>query len=89
MATSFFPLWLELKKERKRKVVSMMKEVIHYAYWLVTSTNHVPRSLCKNTCKRTQQLPASLGQQCWELCRPCWQWCTNGCNNSQQCWDLQ
>ena len=23
------------------------------------------------------------------LLRPCWQWCENGCNNSQQCWDLQ
>ena len=21
--------------------------------------------------------------------RPCWQWCANGCDNSQQCWDLQ
>ena len=21
--------------------------------------------------------------------RACWQWCSNGCNNSQQCWDLQ
>ena len=21
--------------------------------------------------------------------RACWQWCANGCNNSQQCWDLQ
>ena len=20
---------------------------------------------------------------------PCWQWCANGCNNSQQCWDPQ
>ena len=20
---------------------------------------------------------------------PCWQWCTNRCNNSQQCWDPQ
>ena len=30
-----------------------------------------------------------LGQQCWELSRWCWQWCANGCNNSQQCWDLQ
>ena len=19
----------------------------------------------------------------------CWQWCSNGCNNSQECWDLQ
>ena len=87
MATSIFPLWLELKKERKKKasVTCMMKEVIHYGYWLIVSTNHVNRGLYKTTCKRTQQLPASLGQQCWELCRPCWQWCVNGCNNSQQC----
>ena len=21
--------------------------------------------------------------------RACWQWCANGCNNSQECWDLQ
>ena len=28
-------------------------------------------------------------KQCWELLRACWQWCANGCNNSQQCWDLQ
>ena len=21
--------------------------------------------------------------------RPCWHWCANGCNSSQQCWDLQ
>ena len=43
----------------------------------------------KAACKRTQQLPTLLRQQCWELLRPCWQWCANGCNNSQQCWDLQ
>ena len=43
----------------------------------------------KGTCKRTQQLPTLLGQQCWELLRPFRQWCANGCNNSQQCWDLQ
>ena len=36
-----------------------------------------------------QQLPTLLRQQCWELLRVCWQWCANGCNNSQQCWDLQ
>ena len=40
-------------------------------------------------CKRMQRLPTMLGQQCWELSRWCWQWCANGCNNSQQCWDLQ
>ena len=39
--------------------------------------------------KRAQQLPTLLRQQCWELLRACWQWCANGCNNSQQCWDLQ
>ena len=40
-------------------------------------------------CKRMQQLPTLLRQQCWELLRACWQWCANGCNNSQQCWHLQ
>ena len=44
---------------------------------------------CKASCKRTQQLPTLLHQQCRELLRACWQWCENGCNNSQQCWDLQ
>ena len=44
----------------------------------------------KGACKRrTQQLPTLLRQQWWELLHPCWQWCANGCNNSQQCWDLQ
>ena len=43
----------------------------------------------KAACKRTQQLLTLLRQQCWELLRACWQWCANGCNNSQQCWDLQ
>ena len=36
-----------------------------------------------------RQPPTLLGQQCWELLPPCWQWCANGCNNSQQCWNLQ
>jgi len=44
---------------------------------------------CKAACKRAQQLPTLLRQQCWELLRACWQWSANGCNNSQQCWDLQ
>ena len=39
-------------------------------------------------CKRTQQLPTLLRQQCWELLGECWQWCANRCNNFQQCWDL-
>ena len=28
-------------------------------------------------------------KNCWELLRQCWQWCANGCDNYQQCWDLQ
>ena len=24
-----------------------------------------------------------------KLLHACWKWCANGCNNSQQCWDLQ
>ena len=47
------------------------------------------RKIPKTACKRTYQLPTLLRQQCWELLRACWQWCANGCNNSQQCWDLQ
>ena len=35
---------------------------------------------CKAACKRTQQLPTLLRQQCWELLRACWQWCANGRN---------
>ena len=41
----------------------------------------------KATCKRTEQLSTLLGQQCWELLGPCWQWCANACNNSQKWWD--
>ena len=43
-------------------------------------------SRAKATCKLTQQLPTLLAQQCWELLRPCWQWCANGLNNQQHCW---
>ena len=45
--------------------------------------------MCKAACKRTQQLPTLLRQQFWKLLRARWQWCAKGCNNSQQCWDLQ
>ena len=40
-------------------------------------------------CKRAQQVPTLLRQQCWELLRAGWQWSANGCNNSQQLMDLQ
>ena len=43
----------------------------------------------KASCKRAQQLPTLFRQKCWELLRACWRWCANGCNNSQQVWDLQ
>ena len=29
---------------------------------------------------------SKAGQRCWELLRPCQQWCANGCNNSPHCW---
>ena len=46
--------------------------------------------LCfKAACKRAQQLPTLFRQQCWQLLRACWQWCANGCTNSQQVWELQ
>ena len=47
------------------------------------------KSVCKAKCKRMRQPPTLLGQQCWDLLRPCWQWWANGFNNCQQCWDLQ
>ena len=40
----------------------------------------------KAMCKQTQQLPNIVAPTM--LCT-FWQWCANGCNNSQQCWDLQ
>ena len=47
------------------------------------------REIPKTACKRTQQLPTLLRQQCWGLLRACWQRWANGCNNSQLCSDLQ
>ena len=48
-----------------------------------------PLSNRKATCKRSQQLPTLLGQQCWELLRPCWQCCPKRGKNFEQCCDLQ
>ena len=42
-------------------------------------------SMLAVVCKRMQQLPILLRQQCWDLLCPCWQWCANGRNNSQYC----
>ena len=43
----------------------------------------------KAACKQMQQLPTLLRQQGGELLGACWQWCANGRNNSQHCWDQQ
>ena len=43
----------------------------------------------KAACKQMPQLPTLLRQQGGELLRACWQWCANGRNNSQHCWDLE
>ena len=41
-------------------------------------------------CKLTQQLLLTLlGQQCWELLCPCWQWCAIGCNNVGTCRSIE
>ena len=50
----------------------------------MTSDDFIDKDDLLAACKRAQQLPT-----CWELLRLCWHWCANGCNNSQQCWDLQ
>ena len=46
----------------------------------------VVASVCTPQPTRTQQLPASLGQQCWELLRPFAHHCQHGRNNSQHSW---
>ena len=50
----------------------------------MTSDDFIDKDDLLAACKRAQQLPT-----CWELLRLCWHWCANGCNNSQQVWDLQ
>ena len=65
-----------------------MKKIFKKVLKNVAQVN-LPYIVSKAACKRTQQLPTLLRQQCWELLRACWQWCANRCNNSQQCWDLQ
>ena len=50
----------------------------------MTSDDFIDKDDLLAACKRAQQLPT-----CWELLRLCWHWRANGCNNSQQVWDLQ
>ena len=61
----------------------------HYDDFLSSPVSGRRHKKTKATWKGTQQLPTLLRQQCWELLRACRQWSANGCNNSQQCWDLQ
>ena len=64
---------------------------ISFARWLWTSLPNIQQCwelLANNVASvctyHTQRLPTLLPQQCWELLCPYWQWCTNGCDNSQQ-----
>ena len=63
--------FVQYNKDRLRKIL-----------WSLLKEKAVNLKLHANR----QQLPTLLGQQCWELLCLCWQWCANGCNNSQQCW---
>ena len=73
---------------------SVIKEALdppheNWALYIHFKTQFFGKNIVKAACKRTQQLPTLLGQQCWELLLACWRWCANGCNNPRQCWDLQ
>ena len=46
----------------------------------------VGASVCTPLPARTQQLPALLSQDCWELLHRYAHHCQHGRNNSQQCW---
>ena len=35
-------------------------------------------SMVKVRANGRTEIPTLLGQQCWELLGPCWQWCANG-----------
>ena len=52
--TKFIQIKLNQKKKKKKRRFTFV----------------APDFTCKAMCKRTQQLPTLLGQQCWELLRP-------------------
>ena len=66
-------------------VYDSLVEVTDFA--IVTGNNFV--IIFRLRAKGEQQLQTLLCKQCWELLRACLQWCANGCNNTQQVWDLQ
>ena len=57
-------------------------------YW-PTAPNIIVGRHVQRTFEHPVACYCMLRQQCWELLRACRQWRANGCNNSQQCWDLQ
>ena len=95
---------LRIYSDSQRQPISIHRLVVSN-YTCVVARSHVKLrtnsqhcwannvgSCCVRVCSDLQthaKIPNIVAQQCWELFRPCLQWCTNGCNNSQQCWDLQ
>ena len=83
-----------LKSGPLRTTDNILHEMINQYAWHRSALNIWPLNVrlaarIKAACKRKQQLPTLLRQQCWKLLRAGWQWCAEGCNNSQQCCDLQ
>ena len=83
-----------LKSSPLRTTDNILHEMINQYAWHRSALNIWPLNVrlaarIKAACKRKQQLPTLLRQQCWKLLRAGWQWYANGCNNSQQCCDLQ
>ena len=66
-----------------------MSQIQWQILFLLSWDMTVPGSPILSYCKWPKWQPMLLALECWELLRPCWQWCAKGCNNSQHCWDLQ
>ena len=75
--------------KKKKNTGHFLETTIFGTSQELTTLLYLRNFKCGAACKRAQQLPTLLRQQYWELLRACWQWCANGCNNSQQVWDLQ
>ena len=60
--------------------------------WIFQFKQLERRSLKKITLiynRSSKWIISFISHHCWKLLLPCWQWCANGCNNSQQYLDLQ
>ena len=69
--------------------IKEMFRVVGWKFWPVSNFAHQHATTSENIQQDVQTDATCNIQQCWELLRACWQWCANGCNNSQQCWDLR